>query len=64
MAKQIAASSDNAAGFFYLGRQLEWSLLKFHTFTGRIREEESEINMHEMSVDIDQDISIVSVFDL
>ena len=23
MAKQIAASSDNAAGFFYLGRQLE-----------------------------------------
>jgi len=44
--------------------QLEWSLFQLDTFAWGIREKETEVDVNDVSLDINQDISIMPVFNL
>lgn len=48
----------------HLSCELKRCLLELHTFSWSMWEEESKVNMHKMAVDIDQNITIMSIFDL
>ena len=48
----------------HLARELERSLLKLDALTRCVAEEEPEIDMHDVSLDIDQDVPVVPVLDL
>ena len=45
-------------------RQLEGCLLEFDSFARSVREEKSEVNVHDVPLDIDENVSVVSVLDL
>ena len=44
--------------------QLEWCLFEFYSLSWSVRKEESEVDMHDVTLDIDKNISVVSVLDL
>lgn len=42
--------------------QLEWCIFKLQSFTRSVAQEESEVDVHNVTFDIDQDVSVVSIF--
>ena len=44
--------------------QLERSFFEFDAFAWGVREEKSEVDVHDVALDIYEDVSVVSIFDL
>mmetsp|Transcript_33658 Transcript_33658/g.51947 ORF Transcript_33658/g.51947 Transcript_33658/m.51947 type:complete len:312 (-) Transcript_33658:3040-3975(-) len=48
----------------HFGGELEGSALELHSFSRGVREEESKVNMHDVPLDINKDVTVMSVLDL
>ena len=59
-----SSRSISSKDLYHLCCQLERSLFKFHSLTWGIGEEKSKINVHEMSLDVNENISVVSILNL
>lgn len=47
-----------------LRRQLERSLFELDALSWRIRQEEAEVDVHDVALDVDHDVAVVPVLDL
>ena len=55
---------DSSQYLNHLSSQLEWCLFEFNSLSRSIGQEETEVDVHNMSFDINHDISIVAILNL
>lgn len=55
-------ASGPTENFNLVSCQLKWSLLKLNAFAWCVTKEESKVNVHDVPLNVDEDVSVVSVF--
>ena len=62
--KLIILSSNSSEHLDALSGKFKWCLFEFQTLSWGVREEETIVNVHYMSLVVNHDILVVSIFDL